>query len=838
MKRFSSKEIKKGIRTAAVLVLAALMLVSAVGIGSIQTRAEENSDSTNNYGLHNPRVAYNYRDTVIFGHYWQEDTNGDGVADQNDDKQPIVWQVLKRYDDGRACLLSDKVLDAKAFHNGNDNGDGTIDYSCTWMNSDIRVWLNGNDSGDFFHEAFNSTEQTSIETSTFTCYPIGYNGGHSNDYLAKDKVALWLCSEVQKEEFGFSSAEIDEARLAKTTKFAKSNGAYANIYGFGSWWLCTTGEETGTATWVDCDGKVNLSASVTRNNIGIRPVILINLNSSNIKNGDKKIISVIGSDWDTVSFGRYNNKDIVWRVLNVSENDAFLLSDKILELSYYNNEDVSTSWKDCSLRRWLNNEFYNSAFTDDEKKMIRKTNVINEDNPFYGTDGGDNTEDYIFIPALNDVVNSSYGFSENYSLDIGTRGDCSLGTYDWWWLRTIGKTTKSAIDINGSGKVIVEGSGINSDGEGVRPCLHIDLSKVGWTKGELVQTGNSTGGVEIPLNPEDRSDFPIESSENLDNPSDDPNNSSQGGSSGTASNQEGDKESKNSGKSDIPTNTPNTSTNPSTPNQSGTGSVKKAQNITEVKNITKAYSTKKFSLKAKTSGDGKITYTSSNKKVAKISATGKVTLVGTGKTKITIKAAGTSKYKPAQKMIVLTVKAGKQKITSKVKSKNMEYTNKPFNLGTKVLGKAKVMYKSSDPNVLKVDSKGKVTLIGIGKATITITTKKNKQYAAATKKITINVTAPKLRLNCKALTGMKVKLAWNESPVYDGYYVEIAYDSQFKDTVRGGVGNFNKGRSEAVITGFKTAGTKCYARIRPYTKVNGKEVYYSWSNTATFTVIE
>ena len=40
-------------------------------------------------GLRNPRIKMKVRDVVTFGSYWQEDTNGDGEADQMDEKQPI-----------------------------------------------------------------------------------------------------------------------------------------------------------------------------------------------------------------------------------------------------------------------------------------------------------------------------------------------------------------------------------------------------------------------------------------------------------------------------------------------------------------------------------------------------------------------------------------------------------------------------------------------------------------------------------------------------------------------------------------------------------------------------
>ena len=914
MKKFLIKEIKKGTRIVAAVFFSALMSFSSVAMGTIEARAEETSDSTNNYGLHNPRIAYNYRDTVIFGHYWQEDTNGDGVADQNDEKQPIVWQVLERYEDGTALVLSDKVLDVKQY---NENED-----SCLWESSDIRSWLKGN----FYNDAFDDAEIDAIKSVTLENLDnseYGTSGGADTT----DNIFLLSIDDMKNISYGYNERweTCDPYRTGKATSFAISNGVKTSVDDTAEWWLRSPGINSGSATYVVSDGFVDygkgryicdIGYNVTGYR-GIRPAIIINLLSTYVKIGDKVKISVASSEWDTVTFGSYKGYDISWRVLNISGDDAFLLADRILE-SKDKKYDDSILWKDSPIRKWLNEDFYNDTFDDDEKSMIKSTNVINNGNSYKGIEGGEDTIDKLFLLSLDEIVNIEYGFFNMHSVVSSTRVAKTNDEKDGeWWLRSPSDYQEITARVYDDGYV---GDSVFSVfytiGVGVRPALHIDLSSSAWKKGESVKSGES-----VPLILSEKKDNDVIFSITTENKNYEFNyqdaNSEQGNyvyitvmvypalteeytysfsdrtanmvwskktenptsdNKGTEIVFKGNTEfsdemsdtaefyveilktdsdnNKNYGYIKIPikfigmnvsegdkqknigNDISDKNTNPVSTIQSVTESVKKAQNITGVKNITKNYSTKKFSIKAKTNGDGKITYTSSNKKVAKISANGKVTLVGIGKTKIIIKAAGTSKYKPAQKTIVLTVKAGKQKITSKVKSKTMEYTNKSFNLGTKVLGKAKVTYKSSNPNVLKVDSKGKVTLTGIGKATITISTKKNKKYAAATKKITINVTAPKLRLNCKALPGKKVSLSWNASPVYDGYYVEIAYDSQFTDTIRGGVGNFNKGRNEAVISGFKTAGTKCYARIRPYSKVNGKEIYYSWSNTATFTVVE
>ena len=98
--------------------------------------------------------------------------------------------------------------------------------------------------------------------------------------------------------------------------------------------------------------------------------------------------------------------------------------------------------------------------------------------------------------------------------------------------------------------------------------------------------------------------------------------------------------------------------------------VQSTQKIT-AKSYTKTYGSKAFSLGAKSSGDGKLTYSSSDKKVATVSSKGVVTVKGCGKATITIKASATSKYKSASKKITITVKPTKLKITGYKGSKLM-----------------------------------------------------------------------------------------------------------------------------------------------------------------------
>lgn len=79
-----------------------------------------------------------------------------------------------------------------------------------------------------------------------------------------------------------------------------------------------------------------------------------------------------------------------------------------------------------------------------------------------------------------------------------------------------------------------------------------------------------------------------------------------------------------------------------------------SRQVISAKNMRKAYGSR-FKLKAKTSGDGRLSYKSLNKKIATVSKTGKVKIKGYGSVKIKITASATARYKKASKKITIRV---------------------------------------------------------------------------------------------------------------------------------------------------------------------------------------
>ena len=112
---------------------------------------------------------------------------------------------------------------------------------------------------------------------------------------------------------------------------------------------------------------------------------------------------------ETITFGGND-----WLVLEVSDGKALLLSEGIIEKRPYHRTYADITWKGSDLREYLNGEYYNS-FAPEDRERIAETLVTNADNPWFGTPGGNDTTDRIFLLSLDELV--------QYFGDSGQLGD-------------------------------------------------------------------------------------------------------------------------------------------------------------------------------------------------------------------------------------------------------------------------------------------------------------------------------------------------------------------------------------------------------------------------------
>ena len=229
----------------------------------------------------------------------------------------------------------------------------------------------------------------------------------------------------------------------------------------------------------------------------------------------------IYSSSDSASDGYYRWKNstswhyfcyepIKWRVLSVAGDQVFLQADMALDDQQYNIKRVDITWETSSMRNWLNgydleknelsegyrgDSFLGDAFTSIEQQTICKTEVENENNLKYRTEGGNNTVDKIFLLSEQEIYGTkaeSYGFAEVYNTyDEARRKKSStyakargvLSDYGgggngncWWWLRTPGNNRNNAMGGWHNGYVDCDGGYVADVVNGVCPALNLDLS--------------------------------------------------------------------------------------------------------------------------------------------------------------------------------------------------------------------------------------------------------------------------------------------------------------------------------------------------------------------------
>lgn len=203
-----------------------------------------------------------------------------------------------------------------------------------------------------------------------------------------------------------------------------------------------------------------------------------------------------------VTFGEYpqtaegeDMTPIEWRVLARDGNKALLISRYGLDVQPYNSEKTDVTWETCTLRTWLNNTFFNKAFTSAEQATILTTTVYNfwtEGNTEWESGGGNTTQDRIFLLSYEEAnqylqVKYRQGIGDNnrasrvtpteyalargaYTQDYKTPEGADAG---WWWLRSPGREQRHAAIVNHNGflfyNVVSSTSGL------VRPVMWINI---------------------------------------------------------------------------------------------------------------------------------------------------------------------------------------------------------------------------------------------------------------------------------------------------------------------------------------------------------------------------
>ena len=345
----------------------------------------------------------------------------------------FYWRVLVQNENGYLLITKD-VIERRKFHK--------VDSDITWAESDIREYLNG----EFLQENFSKAERNRIVKADIYTPD---NSESVSGIKTEDKVFL-LSSEEASSLF-----HDDSDRIAKYKKEVSW------------WWLRSFGTIMGYAETVYDDGSINdVGYDVDYEN-GVRPAIYLkSLDSlSSIEEEDfdgdleeNDCDAEENDDFKEVKFG-----NIIWYVIAKNENGYLLITKNVIDVRKYHNEDIDITWAGSDIRKYLNSSFLQEFFDQSERDQIIPTKIHTSGNDEYGTEGGANTEDKVFLLSheeVNTLFHSEASKVATYKDDRTT-----------WWLRSPGNDQDmAAVFVD---DIIGEDDDFVDEEYGVRPALYL-----------------------------------------------------------------------------------------------------------------------------------------------------------------------------------------------------------------------------------------------------------------------------------------------------------------------------------------------------------------------------
>lgn len=435
-----------------------------------------------------PAQEYTVGSEVYFGRYEHDDDLSNGP-------DPLPWQVIA-VEDNRALLLTRDVISFEGnsgyfyininMYLQNDTGDGSsgINWAgrTNWENSELRYSLNT----DFLDEAFLPEEQKAILTTLVKAepHPLSDAGVVGND--TQDKIFILSYSEVERylpeptmrlsqliqtdrSRLGDSIPDTPTAawhlRVPQLAALYKTSYRYVHTCGISKDGelvrdIFGDGGDVGyrLACWVDLDAAKGLMQPVPEENL------------------DRYADYTVGT---SIMLGSYRQgnasidgvEPIEWIIVKREGTRAMVLSKYALDAMKYSRFDTAT-WESSEIRRWLNDEFLKTAFTQEEEAVIAQRYVD------LGK-GKRNTQDKVFLMCRQDVeavwpeLEGRAAQATPYALSkempyTNEKGECR------WWL-CFSNNRKKGDSVRYDGKF--SSDPVKTYTLGVRPAMWINLDE-------------------------------------------------------------------------------------------------------------------------------------------------------------------------------------------------------------------------------------------------------------------------------------------------------------------------------------------------------------------------
>ena len=196
---------------------------------------------------------------------------------------------------------------------------------------------------------------------------------------------------------------------------------------------------------------------------------------------------------DVVYFGAFEQdantkngkEDLAWQVLDKKGNRLFLITRDAPVCKPFQNDNKTVDWEHSDIRKWLNKEFIETAFNEQEQKKILTTALQPDTNPDYPIAIANETKDKVFLLSIKEA--KTYFADDEARMCVPTPYTKTQGVYIsdkkytqgytcCWNLRTAGYDTSFIAFVYFDGSFRNYGGGVNTYTVAMRPAMWIEVA--------------------------------------------------------------------------------------------------------------------------------------------------------------------------------------------------------------------------------------------------------------------------------------------------------------------------------------------------------------------------
>ena len=123
-----------------------------------------------------------------------------------------------------------------------------------------------------------------------------------------------------------------------------------------------------------------------------------------------------------IKFGPYE-----WQILDQQSYKVLIITEQSIAQRNWNETSDDVRWETCTLRAYLNNEFYNTFSPAEQAIILEVTNETpNTSGPGYEVPGGNSTKDKVFLLSIEEVLRYFGDSTEKFKEYVKTYNAVSL----------------------------------------------------------------------------------------------------------------------------------------------------------------------------------------------------------------------------------------------------------------------------------------------------------------------------------------------------------------------------------------------------------------------------